>query len=165
MPAPTYDTIAATTLASAQASVTFGAIPQTYTDLILTVNGATVSNSVGMLLTFNGDSSANYNYNYMYGDGAGATPTNRQTNSTNIQVGRGDSTAGVSVMHIFNYYNTTTYKAVLSKGCGPTSGNISIYFCGFWRNTNPILSLTITPSSGNFATNAVIALYGLKAAT
>jgi len=42
----TYTPIASVTLSSAQASVTFSSIPQTYTDLVLVVNGSTATSMV-----------------------------------------------------------------------------------------------------------------------
>jgi hypothetical protein len=41
----TYEKIAATTLGSASATVTFSSIPGTYTDLVLIIRGGTTSAS------------------------------------------------------------------------------------------------------------------------
>ena len=61
MPASnTYEPIATTTLTSAVSSVSFGSIPQTYTDLILVNYFATTTVNEDAYVQFNSDTASNY---------------------------------------------------------------------------------------------------------
>ena len=74
MATTTYEPIETQTLSSAAGSVTFTSIPQTYTDLVLVVNGRKDSSvSVdAFYCRINGDGSSNYSWTSVAGDGSSA---------------------------------------------------------------------------------------------
>ena len=56
----TYEPITNTTIASATQSVTFSSIPQTYTGLIVVINGVQSGGNTSMYFRYNGDAGTNY---------------------------------------------------------------------------------------------------------
>ena len=64
----TYVALDTQTLGSAAASVTFSSIPQTYTDLVLVINGYSINDVDWRFRMGNGsiDSGSNYSGTYMY---------------------------------------------------------------------------------------------------
>jgi hypothetical protein len=158
----TYESIATTTLGSAQASVTFSSISSSFTDLVLVVAGAFSTTDNGFALTFNGDTTSNYSTTYLYGDGTSALSI-RTTSATSINAGRFNTSFGIGITHIMNYANTTTSKTVLTRG---NSGAIVNANVGLWRKSpaEAINSLTCTAPSANFTLGTTFTLYGIKAA-
>jgi len=156
----TYQPIASVTLSSAQSSVTFSGIPQTYTDLVVVINGG-LSATTSAYVRFNSDSGTNYSRTALYGDGSSAG-SNRGSNDTYFEafyIGTDNST---SILQVMNYSNTTTNKTALSRNNG--GGYVSARV-GLWRNTSAITSILLAPSSGNFASGATFNLYGVANAS
>ncbi len=164
MPA-TYEPIATNTLASGTASITFSAIPATYTDLVLVFAGSAASSGTDSIsMRFNGDTTTNYSYTVLSGNGSTAT-SGRGTSTTSIAGALITSTEQTnSIWNICNYANTTTFKSVLARG--NIAGALVRTGVGIWRKTpEAITSITLFPDSGqNFATGCTFTLYGIKAA-
>jgi hypothetical protein len=165
MPASnTYEPIATTTLTSAVPSVTFGSIPQTYTDLIIVQNSiGTVSND-SVNLQFNSDTGSNYSVTRLTGNGSAAA-SNRYSNQPSLQIGDYQQTSSefaIYTAHIMNYSNSTTNKTVLSRS--NTASQWVALMVGLWRNTAAITSIRLLPGSGNFSAGSTFTLYGIKAA-
>ena len=157
----TYTPITTQTLGSSTGSVTISSIPSTYTDLILIVNG-TATNDNAFDLRFNGDTSANYSTTAIYGTGSSAA-SYRASGDTKMDVGRADASSGVSIIHIQNYANTSTYKTVLSRG---NDSSLVIATVNLWRSTSAINSLTIGRYTSGTSMNSgtTLTLYGIAAA-
>lgn len=162
----TYDCLATTTLGSAAASITFSSISQNYTDLVIVLAGnSDTGNMVGSIIRVgNGsvDGNGNYSMTELYGDGSSAQ-SYRESNKTNwniILTTSGTSTT-MSILHLMNYSNTTTYKTVLSRGNTPSVALRQAV--GLWRSTSAINIITIAPSANNWATGTTATLYGIKA--
>lgn len=158
----TYTPITTQTLGSSTSSVTISSIPSTYTDLILIVNG-TSSNENAFDLRFNGDTGANYSTTAVYGTGSGSGASYRASGDTKMDVGRSDSSSGVSIINIQNYANATTYKTVLSRG---NDSSLVIATVNLWRSTSAITSLTIGRYTSGTSMNSgtTFTLYGIAAA-
>lgn len=166
MPASnTYEPIATTTLTNAVSSVTFGSIPQTYTDLVIVVQ--VLSNSVtdDMYMQFNSDTSANYSYTVLRGQGTSAS-SSRGSNVTGARFSDTSSptstTSNITLSHLQNYSNTTTYKTMISRGNNGSTG-VDL-FASLWRSTSAISSIKVYPASGNMAVGSSFTLYGIKEA-
>ena len=160
MPLPsTYIPIATNTLSATAASVTFSGIPNTYTDLVLVVNGSASANNTAYM-QFNGDSGANYSATQIYGTGS-AVGSNKQTSSTFMWLGEFYTNSAL-VVQIPNYANTTTYKNQLCRTSTPSAYLHAII--GLWRNTAAITSITATMTSTTYASGTSFTLYGIKAA-
>lgn len=166
MPASnTYEPIATTTLTSAVSSVSFGSIPQTYTDLVLVANcfSASGATSASIGVQFNSDTSTNYSRTLLYGDGTSALSTrDSSTTSSNILYYEGITSLAPNILNIMNYSNTTTYKTFFARA--NFAGSTVRLGAGLWRNTAAITSVTLVPTSGSFGINSMFTLYGIKAA-
>lgn len=160
----TYSPIASVTLSSAQSSVTFGGIPQTYTDLVLVVSAKVISGvAVNNYLRFNGDSASNYSETRLFGTGSSAS-SNRQSNQSNgilfNDITSSENTA--DIVHIMNYTNNSTYKTTLARA--NVVGSTTQAGAGLWRNTSAITSIEVRSPSTNFASGSTFNLYGISTA-
>jgi len=163
MPASnTYESISSVTLTSAVSSVTFGSIPQTYTDLVLVYNGT--SAITNLPIRFNSDTSSNYSYTRIYGDGSSAA-SDRESNLTYGVYAIGSSERTLAIAHIMNYSNTTTNKTIIGRGGYTGTGYVSMY-ASMLRSTAAITSIVLlgSTSSANFSSGSTFSLYGIKAA-
>jgi hypothetical protein len=159
--ANTYEPIATTTLGSPAPDVTFTSISGTYTDLIIAGNGIK-SGDHGINVQFNSDTGSNYSFTYLYGDGSSAV-SGRESNKTFASGGRLGTNGAVSLFHIMNYANTTTYKTMLSRGDNASSLNIAIV--SLWSSTSAITTIKMYPGDlGNFDTGSTFTLYGIASA-
>ena len=168
MPTQTYTPIARQVLASATGTVTFSAIPGTYTDLVLVTNIVGIGNiSAGAIsCRFNSDTATNYSATYLIGDGTSATSA-RASNDTRMIVASPALNLGnnhfVNIVQIQNYSNATTFKTVLSRSS--IAGAQVAAIAGLWRKT-PEAITSITYESYNSQTMSIgstFTLYGIKA--
>jgi hypothetical protein len=159
------------TAPSAVSNYTFTSIPSTYTDLICVISTRdTTSAALGSLFAgFNGDTSAtNYSYTTLIGNGSTAS-SSRATNQPVMVLGQQPAALatagifGVSIHHIQNYSNTSTYKTVLSRSNSATnsSGEVNLYV-NLWRSTAAINSFIIGSNTA-FAAGSTFSLYGVLA--
>lgn len=161
----TYTPITSVTLASAQSSVTFSSIPQTYTDLVvvLSVKGTAAGNDIDVIGQFNFDANSNYSWTRIYGDGTSAGSL-RLTSQTVLRLGN-MAGSGFSfspmVLNVQNYSNTTTFKTMLGRPNNPH--RIIDGYVNLWRSISAITDFTILASTGNFDTGSTFALYGISA--
>jgi hypothetical protein len=157
--------IATNTLTANSGTVTFSSIPQGYTDLILITNSKTTSGG-NLTMQLNSDTGTNYSMTEVYGDGSTAA-SNRNTSQTSMSIARygNPDTANfnsVSISHIMNYANSTTYKTVLTRASNANTGQGADLTVCLWRSTAAVT--TISVSSGTFVIGSTFTLYGVKAA-
>lgn len=155
-------------LGSAQASITFSSIPQTYTDLVIvnscrTAHTGTIWDSIR--LSFNGVNT-NQSNRYLYGDGSVVGSASEST----VLIGFG-ATSNSATSNTFANASTyiANYTAAVAKSIsvegvtennGTTSGQIIM--AGLWNSTAAITSITLTPNSAtNFAQYSSATLYGI----
>jgi hypothetical protein len=158
MPAEnTYTQIASTILGSTASSVTLSSIPNTYTDLVVTVT-TTTGGDISYII--NGDTGTNYSQTILYGYSAfGST---RTSNATSNFLNYGSNAGNFfATLNFNNYFNTTTYKTSFVRDT--INGATSDLMVGLWRSTAAINSITFTPPS-TFAIGSAFNLYGIKAA-
>ena len=162
----TYSQIATTTLGSA-GTATFSNIPQTYTNLVIVMQGAPVSSGPSIGMQFNGDTGTNYSFTYMFGNGSTAS-SGRGTSRTygvlfDFVVGMPTTSLSTAIASIPQYQNTSTYKSYIARGSNANTGTDSNV--GLWRSTAAITSLSIITTSGsNYQTGAIFSLYGIRGA-
>ena len=159
---PTYEPIETFTASGVSTStITFSSIPQTYTDLVLVVNGQTSAN-VDIFVRFNSDTASNYSYTTLRGLGTSASSV-RNSNATSLGILSGDPSAGFStyITNIFNYTNATTYKTTVTRtNTGDRTGAI----VGLWRATPAaVTTVQVRIDSGYFIAGSTFTLYGIKA--
>ena len=162
----TYTPIATNTISgSATTSVTFSSIPSTYTDLVLIASGST-SAGVDLNVRLNGDTSTNYSRTVLSGTGSAAV----SARSSNLDFFRlnydgywTSSAVSVSIAHLMNYANTTTFKTILGRSNNASTGvdaQVSL-----WRKTpEAINSVQVYITSGNYVAGSTFTLYGVKSA-
>jgi hypothetical protein len=162
----TYTPIARTTLTSTAATVTFSSIPQTYTDLVVSIGIVGLSAQETPKMYFNGDTSALYSTTFL--DGGGSVLSNRTTAQGSfygIGAYNSGNPTGVSsiLVNINNYYNSTTFKTMLSRNAASTlSSNVTV---GLYRSTAAVSSISFIVHGGNsYLPDSTFTLYGILAA-
>jgi hypothetical protein len=178
----TYTPIYAQTLSSTAASITFSNIPTTFTDLVLVASmradTVTFNNMNFPILRLNDDSSSGlYSITSLFSRNTGsgdASVSARASSQNEINFG-GIPTTNMSsgifstwTSHFLNYSNNTINKTIINRvtsASNLTTSDGTSAGVGLWRNTAPIHSITLTPtSSGNFVSGSTFTLYGIKAA-
>jgi hypothetical protein len=168
--ANTYTLISSNVLSSSAASVTFSAIPSTYTDLVLriTARGTRVNTIAQLYLRFNGDSGTNYSATDIAGTGATAS-SSRSTSNTVLLVGI--MPAANATSNTFGSAETyiPSYTVSQNKPVGSFAvqeDNITTAYAyataALWRNTAAITSIEALPSANDFAAGSSFYLYGIK---
>ena len=154
----TYESIATQTLGSGAASVTFSSIPQTYTDLVLVIEGK-MSIDGGTALYLNGDTGANYSYQTLMGNGSAASGG---AGNGPFAFYLDNVVGGNAICHIMNYANTTNFKTTLSRN---NAGSVVFSRVVTWASTASVTSLLISNTNSNtYLTGTTFNLYGIKAA-
>ena len=161
MATQTYNPIASITLGAATASVTFSAIPQTYTDLVIVMFSDQTASSISRM-EFNNDTATNYSATFIAGDISNTATSNRASNANSTAITYTSANEQISIIHLMNYSNTTTNKTNLSKR-NDALGNV-ILNVGLWRSTAAITSVKLSSTSSTFTSNSTFNLYGIKAA-
>jgi hypothetical protein len=169
MPATnTYDAIQSYTLTSPSNSITFGSIPQTYTDLILVVQAkGSASTGSNPVFQVNGDNGANYSFTFLSGDGTSAA-SGRVANNSSAVLGMRNSNLTNSdfrynsITHFMNYSNTTTHKTIISRS--NDAGQLTEFCTNLWRSTAAITSINCIIGTVNYVAGSTFSLYGIKAA-
>jgi hypothetical protein len=149
----------------------FTNIPQIYQDLVLVqyLRSSRSATTEPFWQRINNDSASNYSYTNLSGDGASATSSrsSNQTVMNRFNIPAASSTSGIfgsSIVHIFNYANTTTYKTLITRSACDLNGsgdtNLSV---GLWRSTSAITTINVATENGsNLVAGSNIVLYGIR---
>ena len=167
----TYNLIASNTLSSAAASVTFSAIPGTYTDLVLRLSLRSTSTNVGIEVIFNTGTSGLYSYTSLFN--SQGTPTSlSSTNTNNVRaIGTASSastsnTFGSIEIYIPNY-TASSNKPVSAFGTTENNNATTAYFmeatANLFRSTSAISQIVVqNTNSDTFVSGSSFFLYGIK---
>ena len=161
----TYTPIATITASGSASYVTFTAIPQTYTDLVMVIKATANTGAYMFMQVGNGsvDTGSNYSYTAIYGTGSSAG-SNRNSNSTSM----GDSYIDTSVpcaniYNFMNYSNTTTYKTRIMRN--NVTNNVAQAMVNLWRSTAAIDTIKVSTDAGQtFTSTSTFTLYGIASA-
>ena len=171
--AATYTLISSNVLASSAASVTFSAIPTTYTDLVLRVSARDNAGGIenNLLVTVNAITS-NYSRTFLRGwGGSPATESARNTSLANYNFasavnGSGTTSNSFSSVEIYipNYAGSTNkpvsgFQVVESN---QSTGVPIVVMAGLLSNTAAITSLEIKSNAGNLVSGSSLYLYGIS---
>jgi hypothetical protein len=169
--ANTYGLIEAKTLSATAASVTFSSIPQTYTDLVLSISPRSTNSSTigGINITLSGNTSNIYRYTRIYGEGSGGTVTRSYSSAgqpmTVHWVNGGTSTASIfsnCELYIPNYTGTVakpmSWKAVQEDNAGTAYITQHALFADL---TSAVTSILLADNSG-FDVGTTFYLYGIS---
>jgi hypothetical protein len=162
------------TLGTAQASIEFTSIPQTFTDLVVLFstrgNGSSNGNNG---IQFNGVAT-NQSGRFLYGGGSSAASFTISTSGNQNIFGYGNNTNQTAntfssgQFYIPNYTGATN-KSVGVESAGENNGtNVSMNIAaGLWSSTAAITSLTLVPTNGSdlpegtFVAGSIVSLYGI----
>ena len=167
--ANTYTLISSNVLSSSAASVTFSAIPATYTDLVIRTSIRTDRSTQpndGINIALN-NTSTNYSYTYLRGNGATASSSFDVIYSTfrNVDGSLATSnTFGNNEIYIPNYAgsNNKVFSVTGAQEDNSTTAHIEAY-AFLWRNTAAISSIVLSPYVGpNFVAGSSFYLYGIS---
>jgi hypothetical protein len=155
------------------ASVTFSAIPQTYTDLVVKVSARDVATGISwdnLRLAFNNISSG-YGAKLLYGTSSTAASLSDTVGTyfNSMYIDSADQTAntfGNLEISIPNY-TSSNYKSVSWDGAIETNSAAGLTYlgAGLLSNATAISSMTFTPVTGNFAQYSEFTLYGVYNST
>lgn len=169
--ATTYTLIASNTLGSSAASVTFSAIPNTYTDLIVKTSARwDNTGNPYLFLRFNSDTATNYSYTVLY-NSAGTVGSSRSSNQTRVVGGALTSSGATSNTFSNGEFYIPNYLASINKPISAfdvdennnaTTDIFQLASAGLWRNTSAITDISMFVSSGNFVSGSSFFLYGIK---
>jgi hypothetical protein len=165
----TYTLISSNTLSSSAASVTFSAIPSTYTDLVLRISARTLG-SGGVIenvkVTLN-SVITNYSYTELQGNGASVS-SGRATSFdaffvlTNTNTSTGNTLSSCEV-YIPSYLTSQVKVASLSNVMEANATTAYIQpIAGLTNITAAISSIALTPAANSFVTRSSFYLYGIK---
>jgi hypothetical protein len=169
----TYTLISKNVLTSSAASVTFSAIPSTYTDLVLRISARTdrAATSDSIKMTINSDGSAIYSFTKLRGDGTTAY-SNSNTGNTYVSVENTDGNTATSntfdstEIYIPSYLSTANKpisSVIMREDNSTAATTYNSVQAHLYRNTSAITSLSFAPSNGpNFVSGSSFYLYGIS---
>jgi len=173
-PTGAYDALGSVTVGSGGlSSITFSAIPQTYTHLqIRGIAHATVNSSPGLSIyvNFNNDSTSNYYCHQLRGSGTAAESiyygpqSSIQHQRTIPDSNANASIFGAFVYDILDYANINKNKTTKMLNGYDTNNTTSGYVhldSGLWTNTSAINQITFT-TDGSFTQYSNFSLYGIR---
>ena len=163
----TYEAIATVTVGSGGAAdIQFTSIPQTYTDLLLSLSlrdADTGGNWSEASIKPNGATS-NRSQRSVYGTGSAAGSDSGSniyawiSNANNTA-----STFGNATVYIANYTSANAKSmSIDSVTENNATGALAVLNAALWNDSAAITSITITPEVANFAQYSTATLYGIK---
>jgi hypothetical protein len=168
MPTPTYFPLANITLGSSASSVSFSSIPASYRDVIVVLSSINTVDDTGYSLRLNGDTGSNYNIVQARGAFDNNTRSNSETSVAQMflagwSIGQGTSSPTPLVIQFMDYSATDKHKTVLIRSqTRRNDGSTEVgMLAGRWASTSAIDTIRFQPSSGSFAANTTVSLYGI----
>ena len=152
-----------TELGSAQSSIVFDNIPQTFTDLLLVISVRASANTIGVTPKFN-NSTANFSARFLEGTGSGVSSytasnliayTNRSAATS--------STFGSSSIYIPNYTSSVA-KSISTDSITENNATQAYQLLGaiLWNSTSALTKIEFYPDDlSNFVQYSSATLYGI----
>jgi hypothetical protein len=167
----TYTLISSNVLSSSAASVTFSAIPDTYTDLVLKISYRNDAGGVAAAMTarFNSNTGTIYSRTRLYGNGSTVGSSRGTLNYFNYNLsvnasGATSNTFSSAELYIPNYTSSTNKPVFFDTATedNATEAYRSV-FAALFVNTTAISSIQINPvDSGTIQSGSSFYLYGIK---
>jgi hypothetical protein len=146
-------------------TVTFSAIPGTFTHLLLVAN-VTSENAASEYLeiNFNGDVAGNYSYiTTLTINTTPTTSSARTSGSANIGLEGGVGFSSGNNIFICNYAGATPKSFTNNAICDDPTNILMLQAGGVWAGTAAITSITLTGGTADFLTTASkFSLYGMQ---
>lgn len=167
--APAMDLIDSTVLSASGTTITFTSIPADYKHLKIRINArGTTSGTHTLHMKFN-NSSANYwAMHRLAGNGSTVNGGTDATSTSGIRfqaVPGSDYGANLQAVYDIEILDFATDKTKVARGFNGIQGNFNFVALqsGMWNDTSAINRLDFSLSSGSFAANTNVAIYGLRA--
>lgn len=143
------------TLSGNATSFTFSSIPSIYRDLTIAVNGKRSTDTAGVLVYFNGDTTqANYTRVAMYGNGVDDLAfANNEPEFVYM-----DSNDTVFRVQLMDYSATDKHKTLIARSDETAKWTFAI--AGRWANTAAVSSIQFASTSGYFVDGTTATLWG-----
>jgi hypothetical protein len=163
MPAgQTYEKIATNTLSSNTQTVDFTSIPQTYTDLVIVVEGRATSSADFVMRVGNGSVDSGTNYSRVAGFGYSSGVSVATLGDLSGFIFSIYAARSMAIINLMNYTNTNVNKTALIRN---NNGIEIVYASGnLWRSTVAIDTLRFTTGTHSFSAGTVFSIYGIKKA-
>jgi hypothetical protein len=167
----TYTLISSNVLSSSAASVTFSAIPSTYTDLVLRMSARCDYAFIfdGLLMRLNADSGSNYSYTILRGSGSAASSsagTSQTTSRVGYVVGSTSTANTFNTGEIYIPSYLSSAKKPISTYAAQEDNASAAYMeanANLWQGTSAVTSITLTTANAaNFVSTSSFYLYGIK---
>ena len=155
--------IETTTLASAAASIEFTSIPQTFTDLVLTVSTRVDGNSPDCLIRPNG-STTGFSGRRLRGSGTDALSATETIAYVENCVSTDTASTFSNNSVYFPNYTSSSFKSMSIEAIRENNAADSrqAIFAVLWSDTAAITSITIVPKTAvNFVADSTVSLYGI----
>lgn len=167
--ANTYTLISSNVLTGSAASVTFSAIPSTYTDLVLRYSGRMDAGANKILKIQIAGADTNLSYTRLVGDPSSSPSSGNGTGISWAGYTDGSTmtanTFSSGEIYIPNYASTTTNKPFSTVGMAETNATDArmMVVAGLYSSTSAISSITLTDiSTANWVSGSSFYLYGIK---
>jgi hypothetical protein len=169
---PTFTQIgtAVTVGSGGAADITFSAIPNTYTDLVVKVSSRSAAAGINdtISLQFNGDTGANYSRRQLYGTGsaAGSDSQSGMDRAQSAPTNGNGSTANTfsSTEFYISNYSGNTQKSISSESVQETNAATAYMglMANLWTGTAAVSSIKIFAQGGNLLQYTTAYLYGVS---
>jgi hypothetical protein len=167
----TYTLISSTTLTSTASTVTFSAISNSYTDLVIKASirdTNSLNNDRNLQWRLNG-TTTNYSQTEVTGSGSGSSST-RRTGATYFSSDRTipaalatANTFNSTEIYIPNYIvNTNKPSSTFSVGEDNITAAYLMAVANLWNNTAAITSITFVSDGPSYAVGSSFYLYGIS---
>lgn len=154
------------------ASITFSAISQDYTDLMIQLTSrGSLSSRQDIFAQFNGVGTSTYSMRRLYGTGSGVASDSVTNTSSGFRVGRSTATGDTAstftsnTIYIPNYSVSGIAKSASTDSVEENNATsaLQLLFASSWSGTDAITSIYLANLSGNFAEFSSATLYGITA--
>jgi hypothetical protein len=164
--ANTYELIEAKTLTTTTASITFSAIPATYTDLKVSLSARTTATGDYRIFVYPNGSTTNLSSKNLYADGSSAASVSYSNGAIGFLIDAANETANTFGNGDIYFPNYSSANAKSFSLDGAAENNATSAYsglaAGLWNNTSAISSLQIAPTQGSFVQYSSFYLYGIK---
>ncbi len=169
----TYTLISSNVLTTSAASVTFSAIPSTYTDLVVRFSVRSTAASGWMIVYFNNITTTTYSETWLTGTGSAATSTRQAStnyfggNGNDLLINLSGSTANTFTsgeLYVPSYLASQNKPVsfFLAEENNATAADITA-LAGLWSRTDAVSSIKLEDAGGGFASGSSFYLYGISA--
>jgi hypothetical protein len=169
--ANTYTLIASNILGSSAASVTFSAIPATYTDLVVRcstrIDTASGNTNFTLAISLNGNTATDHSYRVLRGTGTTVNSfaaSSKNINGVSSADGATADTFGSAEFYLPNYAGSTTKPSSFFSVAENNVSGVGIRAtAGFYNNSAAVSSIVIWSQPGiNLDSGSSFYLYGIS---